>query len=447
MSRLTIRARVVETVVTTRSEIPEGLVTEIKHGRCIAFVGAGFSAASDLPSWPVLIERLVDDDGVSPDVREYVQQLLESSRSRDRSRDLEAAAQMTKDALGPEPFRQSLRRLLEVAKVPTPMKRRLWLLRRIPFRTVLTTNFDGYLRGDSPRRDVYLRILRPEDTGWWERRYWDDSAPGSNVVKLHGDVEGGDVVFTTRDYRARLYGDPGYRTFLRSIFATSTVCYLGISFTDAYLNEVRSEILSLIDYKGGERPIAYALLPDATKEESAYLRDNEGIEVITYDSQDGVDHSGFDRILESIHEQTNPAAVLGQYVASKRILWVDPHEANNQYGMQVLLSSSKRESTAGIVQVTSPEAALDKLEADHVDLVITHWGHGVGPGGVPNAVHLLNEMHARQLLAPVIVFATSYHIDETKTEALRHGATAFVYRWEALFQEIARVLAPGHETG
>mgnify|MGYP002388440496 CR=1 FL=1 len=85
---------------------------------------------------------------------------------------------------------------------------------------------------------------------------------GPPVVKLHGDLlaEPPDVVLTRRDYRQRLYGSPAYTTFLKSLFATSTVLYLGFSFTDAYLNELRSEILALVDYRTGDRPLAYAVV-------------------------------------------------------------------------------------------------------------------------------------------------------------------------------------------
>lgn len=50
-------------------------------------------------------------------------------------------------------------------------------------------------------------------------------------------------MFTTQSYRRLLHATPAYRAFLRTLFATRNVLFLGFSFTDAYINELRSEIL------------------------------------------------------------------------------------------------------------------------------------------------------------------------------------------------------------
>ena len=166
------------------------------------------------------------------------------------------------------------------------IQRRLDLLSGIPFRAVLTTNFDGLLHGNTPGRDAYLEVLRPSGHRWWDRRFWEGSRPGAPIVKLHGSVDQPDeVVFTRQDYRRRLYASPAYSTFLRAIMSTTTVLYLGFSFSDAYLNELRSEILALLDHRGGDQPVAYAVVSDATDAEALYSLEHEGIEILPYDTQ------------------------------------------------------------------------------------------------------------------------------------------------------------------
>ena len=67
------------------------------------------------------------------------------------------------------------------------------------------------------------------------------------MVHLHGEIEPSDsAVITRQDYRRRLHESPGYLTFLRSVMASYTILYLGFSFTDAYLNELRSEVRSML---------------------------------------------------------------------------------------------------------------------------------------------------------------------------------------------------------
>jgi hypothetical protein len=43
----------------SKENVPDHLIEEILRGNCVAFVGAGFSAAADLPGWGTLLERCV----------------------------------------------------------------------------------------------------------------------------------------------------------------------------------------------------------------------------------------------------------------------------------------------------------------------------------------------------------------------------------------------------
>jgi hypothetical protein len=135
------------------------------------------------------------------------------------------------------------------------------------------------------------------------------------VIKIHGDVGSPEtIVITRKDYRRHLYNNPGYQVFLRAMLANHPVLYLGFSFTDAYLNEIRSEILALLGY-GGDGPVAYAIIndiPQLTREH--YLR-HEGIDILTYDTRGGTDFSGFDLLLRELHDQTNPLFHFGSLLA------------------------------------------------------------------------------------------------------------------------------------
>ena len=89
----------------------------------------------------------------------------------------------------------------------------------------------------------------------------------SEVVKLHGDIDlitersDPEVVLTRTDYRKLLFEDSRYSNFLRALLATRTILFLGFSFSDGYLNLLRSEILALLRHDPQE-PMAYAVLND-----------------------------------------------------------------------------------------------------------------------------------------------------------------------------------------
>ncbi len=224
--------------------------------------------------------------------------------------------------------------------------------------------------------------------------------------------------------------------------ATTTVLYLGFSFTDAYLDELRSEILALLAYEGGDRPIAYALLNDATPDEVDYARRHEGIEILSFPSDP--DYRGFDDTLAVIHELTNPTRTLGRLLHGKRIVWIDPASDLVGPGMEFLeQAASSSGADATIDRFDNVDEALDSIEADGTDLVVTRWGHGRAPGGGSTAEHVLGEVRRRNLHAPVLVFASGDHADENKRTAMGLGATSSEFTWEGLFQEVERIFRPG----
>jgi hypothetical protein len=429
------------TTLSDHAAIPPQLVRDIRDGNCVAFVGAGFSAAA-VPGWRDLLLAAADScrDGSAA---ERARALLGAPSPA--ARELEAAAQILRDA-DPAGLVEALRQSVGAVVPDAVMARRLELLRGIPFAAILTTNFDPLLPGSPPTPRAFLDVLRPERHRWWDERFWDRARPGPQVVKLHGDVAGPpgrepELVLSRRDYRRLLYGTPGYLTFLRSLFAIRSVLYLGFSFTDAYLNELRSEVLALLGHEGGEvapRPIAWAVVPDASEAECAYYRRHEGIEVLTYDAQAPPRHGGFDRILEALHRETHPAHFLGRLLAGRRIVWLDPQPANNAHGMVFLAEAAAMAATSPcrVDRVGDVSSALAKLGDDHppADLVITHWGHDRERDpttGAPcsTAAALLAAIRRADLRVPVIVFSDRRFAADNRPLAYRLGACDLLASW------------------
>src|SRR5207244_3344794 len=133
------------------------LSEEIRAGRCVAFVGAGFSIPAFRKTWKDLVCSIAKN---APDVGEAVLPLLSSTAWT--SADLEAAAQMLQDGLGDPELRRHLERELSLDGAPLPeaMRTRLDLMRTIPFEAVLTTNFDTLLVGSTPSPRAFADLLR-----------------------------------------------------------------------------------------------------------------------------------------------------------------------------------------------------------------------------------------------------------------------------------------------
>ena len=297
------------------------LVDEIRSGRCVAFVGAGFSAPV-CRRWGDLLTA-VAGELADAGVRAQVDALLATGGGRS----YEIAAQLLEDAFA----QHDTRPLLEVVRAltrkadPTAeeeehMRRRRELLLGIPFAAVLTTNFDGELRGPVLDAGTYALLLREADRRWVETRFWRKKGAGP-VLKLHGDLRGDrGITLSRRGYRARLYAEPGYLHALRSVFLTKTMLFLGTSLQDEYLNELRSEALAYLGPHASARPLAYAVLPDTPEVICAHYAKHEGVHVLAYDSRGGVEHGYLDELLAELHARTHPARVMGPRLRGKRIL-------------------------------------------------------------------------------------------------------------------------------
>jgi SIR2-like domain len=351
---------------------------------------------------------------------------------------LDEAAQVLEDSLTTPVFVHELAKRLAKPKVNPRMEQRLNWLRGIPFRAILTLNFDGYLQGATPSTAAYQSVLRPTNYEWWDERYWRKGSTGAKVLKLHGDFDASNsIVFTRRGYRRLLYENPAYLSFLRAVLAEHTVLYLGFSFADAYLNELRSEALAML---------GYAILNDASATTCAHLRRTEGVEVISYDSKSPPDYQGFDQALAEIHDLANPAFRFSVMLAGKRILWVDPKPNNNQAYVDFFkrIAQIHREDRCQIEVATNALDALKRLAAQSFDLVITHWGsREVGP----TAITLLHKIRSADLKAPVIAFSSDHQAGARKREALALGAQGYHFTTGGLLRAIERIFTDAIETG
>jgi hypothetical protein len=298
--------------------IPRELTQVILAGNCVAFVGAGFSAQV-VPTWKDLLLSIAEKGGAEERAR--IGPLLESETPRDI--DFVAAAEMLRDALGTEQVVQELRSMLAKPRLDDAMKRRLEWLRGIPFRAILTTNFDGLLLGQLPGGEAYASVLRPHiiigrmgASGKAGRR---DPASSNSTETSLVSTRPTTWCCPVGTTGIRLYSDTAYASFLRAVFATSTVLYLGYSFSDSYLNELRSEILALLEHRPDNRPIAYAIVNDVPEAEVRYFERHQAVRILPYQVCGG-DFSGFDAYLESIYAQTNPQLHLGRLLSGRRIL-------------------------------------------------------------------------------------------------------------------------------
>lgn len=512
-------------------KVPQGLVDAINSGNCVAFVGAGFSAAARLPGWKdlllAILDRGVEDEKINDTMKGEIANMIQegSSSSLDRS------AQIMEDRLGTQVVSEVVAEQLQYdpEKLPPEMVKRLKLLFNIPFKAILTTNFDGFLPGvpaaHEDAKPVMRKILRakpltlvqqilreisisntiganipalkfdPEKHAAFkevlpefndamdffndetcimnppeeEDRGSDDGEADEEeeedpleamipVIQLHGTVVGDEsyksdpgLAFTRLGYRKLLHGGESYSKFISSVMASSTILYLGFSFSDEYINEMRSSTMMMLS-PDRKAPIAYAISIGKPPSEIAFYEKHEGINLLNYEPKKGSPgFEGIEEWLGAIEQRVNPLYRWGKCIHQKTIALLGTGAVlalarfllvytNHQYGYETniqVLSLDEDEEVNEEFMATFKKMFKEK---GPFDLMVVEYRL---------AEKLLSFMdNAGERSCPVLVTETSFGEDDEKKKThvqhrravMRNGAAGYINDLESILTEIRHVL-------
>lgn len=148
--------------------IPADLIKAILNGSCVAFIGAGFSAAAKLPSWGDLLLSVIDTAAraclLPESLVAFLTETVGQAVKTGKSEQYDLVSQLMEDKLGAATVERILKSHLQMPKdLPDAMRQRLQWLDAIPFRAILTTNFDAFLLGLTPGHPdrPFYDVLRP----------------------------------------------------------------------------------------------------------------------------------------------------------------------------------------------------------------------------------------------------------------------------------------------
>ena len=188
---------------------PEPFLEDVVGGRCLPFIGAGFSLNAKIPKG----KKMLDWDGLGKKVAAALPDYQYTSA-------VEALS-----AYSHEFTRVKFVELLSSALLITtiqPAKAHEEFC-RLPFERVVTTNFDFLLEQAYARISKYCIPLISED-----QLAVGDSQAGVRLLKLHGDLHHPNrLVVTEEDYDAFLTSLPLLATHLSSLLIDHTAFFIG----------------------------------------------------------------------------------------------------------------------------------------------------------------------------------------------------------------------------
>lgn len=245
------------------------LIDALKEGRAIAIVGSGLSSQVGGPSWEDLLYGMVAE---ACETRPEEADKIRAAFLEIRGNRFLSGAGILKQVLGPG-FAKSVVRQIEFKRELKPRaeiketekildalfetcgrseKRELVpsishrMLMQLPFRAIITTNYDRLLEEaaiSKKRSSVFTRSYpylpkRVQDAKWF-------------LLKIHGCIgTPEDIILSRDDYRKTLFGEP-IREVLESLFKTNEKFWIGYGHNDPTLDFLVDECLEKLHLNGG----------------------------------------------------------------------------------------------------------------------------------------------------------------------------------------------------
>jgi hypothetical protein len=262
--------------------IPYPIISDIAKGRCLPFIGAGFSKNATLPAGLTM-----------PDWNDLTRILGEQAGTPSGTPPL-IVAQRYQDKFGRVQLIEAIREALHPEKARPGQAHRAFS--RLPFDTVYTTNFDLLLE------EAYNRELRPFRSLVGELQLpFHAGRTASSIVKMHGDLRHEEHIIATQDdYDGFLSKYPVVATHLSAMLITRTPLFIGYSLSDPDFNKIREVVKSRL---GDFERMSYVVQFDVPPEEiEASFKDK--IHIISVSTgaalRDSVLATFFDEILAQL---------------------------------------------------------------------------------------------------------------------------------------------------
>src|SRR5437764_6172699 len=235
----------------------EVLADAIKRRHAILFVGAGVSMTIGLPSWQTLVDHLLKELDLSPDVIEGMsngyQMLAEFYR-------------LKQGGIGP--LRSWLDRNWKVDGDRVAKSQLHKLIVELDFPAIYTTNYDRNLEtAFELHNKSYAKIANAREIA--------NAADGvTHIVKYHGDFDDdSSLVLTETDFLNRLSFDSPLDIKFRADALGRTILFIGYSMSDPNIRLLLHDIWRTWERSGHQdhRPRSFVFMPSSNPVQAAML--------------------------------------------------------------------------------------------------------------------------------------------------------------------------------
>ena len=204
----------------------EILAEELRDGKLIVFVGAGVSMNSKLPSWNELI-------------RDYAEKLGMIKEDEYRSFNAEETLDIPEiyyDKFGKIKYYEILEKRFSDRKyLPNSIHKSL---KKMDLNYIITTNYDKLIEEEFKNKNIYDIITKDNELPY--------SKTNKAIIKMHGDLKNRNVVLKKSDYDNYEKSFPLISTFIKGLFTSNTILFIGYSLNDVNVKDIMSWINEIL---------------------------------------------------------------------------------------------------------------------------------------------------------------------------------------------------------
>jgi hypothetical protein len=301
--------------------VPKKIHDAVNNKTLAVFVGAGVSRIMGCTGWDELARRIVNKCASVKKAKDVVPYLnfRETeilARYSDHKKTITICYDILKDNGCENDFFEELKKSFELDKEHLEfrdMYRQLYRLRGLFITTNADEHFDSLFNHD--------RIVC--------KNFRQDDIDPTKLYHIHGSIrEKESLIFTVPDYIER-YRDEDFRQFLKKIFDSHTVLFVGYGMGEF---ELLDFIITRYDSGGARELKHFILMPFYTGEEASlkfeqYYHNKMGISVIPYLK----DRNGYNQLYEVIKDWNSKINQISTYVYDS---YKEIEEVVEQYGKQ-----------------------------------------------------------------------------------------------------------------
>ncbi|PRY37040.1 SIR2-like protein [Spirosoma oryzae] len=222
--------------------------------KLVVFVGSGVSVNSNIPNWGDMLEEIKRDIGID----------------RSDTEDALQIAQIYFNERKQKEYIDKIRATLHHKKKKyNPIDEAIFDLQP---EHILTTNYDDLLEQVIKNRALPFSVVKKDND-------FPYVANSNLLVKIHGDLDEDDFVLKEDDYIDYEFNHPLFEAFIKSIFSTKVVLFVGYSFSDINLKLILQKVRNIL---GKNYQNSYLITHSSYSSFKVnYLRE-KGVNVLSY---------------------------------------------------------------------------------------------------------------------------------------------------------------------